>query len=146
MPLDVGWRGLRDTPVVLVEALVSLDDRGKALGELDVIQLCGHRKYTMIQACPHTCTSITSSSTIPRESIPQDGRLRESLVSIDCWDEFFDFPNSRGIFRGSGNWQARWAAVAASIQQGKKVLVLPPTPCLKCLECSQLRGFDVIVG
>jgi hypothetical protein len=146
MPLDIGWRGLRDTPVVLVEALVSLDDRGKALGELDVIQLCGHRKYAVLQGCQHTCTSITPSGSFSTESISHEGWLRKSLVSIDCWDEFFDFPNSRGIFRGSGNWQARWAAVAASIQQGKKVLVLPPTPCLKCLGSYQLIDFDVIVG
>jgi hypothetical protein len=146
MPLDIGWRGLRDTPVFLVEALVSLDDCGKALGELDVIQLCGHKKYAMLQGCPHSCTSTTSSSTISTESIPQEGRLRKSLVSIDCWDEFFDFPSSRGIFRTSGNWQARWAAVAASTQQGKKVLVLPPTPCLKCLGSYNLLGIDVIVG
>jgi hypothetical protein len=146
MPLDIGWRGLRDTPVVLVEALVSLDDRGKALGELDVIQLCGHRKYAVLQGCQHTCTPITPSGSFSTESISHEARLRKSLVSIDCWDEFFDFPNSRGIFRASGNWQARWAAVAASIQQGKKVLVLPPTPCLKCLGSYQLIDFDVIVG
>jgi hypothetical protein len=146
MPLDVCWRGFRDTPVALVEALVYLDDRGKALGELDVIQLCGHRKYAMFQGCQHICTSTTSSSTISTESIPQEGRPRRSLVSIDCWDEFFDFPGSRGMFRSTGNWQARWAAVAASIQQGKKVLVLPPTPCLKCLESYLLLGFDVIGG
>ncbi|TVY86441.1 hypothetical protein LAWI1_G007669, partial [Lachnellula willkommii] len=127
MSLDVGWRGLRDNPVFLVEALVSLDDRGKALGELDVIQLCGHRKYAMLQGCPHNCTSITSTSpsTSSTESIAQEDRLRKSVVSIDCWDEYFDFPNSRGIFTASGNWQAKWAVVAASIQQGKKVLVLP---------------------
>lgn len=146
MSLDVGWRGLRDNPVFLVEALVSLDDRGKALGELDVIQLCGDRKYVILQRCPHNCTSIASPSTSSTESIAQEDRLRKSVVSIDCWDEYFDFPNSRGIFRASGNWQARWAVVAASIQQGKRILVLPPTPCLKCLGSYQLHGFDIIVG
>jgi hypothetical protein len=146
MPIDVGWRGLRDTPVVLVEALVSLDDRGKALGELDIMNLCGNRRYAMLQGCPHNCASAASSSTLSTVSIPQEGWLQNSLVSIDCWDEFLDFPNSRGIFMTTGNWQARLAAVAASIQQGKKVLVLPPAPCLKCLGTYQLGDFNVIIG
>ncbi|KAM3077388.1 hypothetical protein ACMFMG_006735 [Clarireedia jacksonii] len=147
MPIDVGWRGLRDNPAFLVEALISLDDRGKPLGELDVTQLCGQRQrqYTILQDCPHICQSVTSPGRIDTEVI-QEGRLRKSLVSIDCWDEFFDFPDSQGIFRATDNWQARWAAVAASIQQGKTVLVLPPTPCLKCLENYQFCGYDIIVG
>ncbi|KAF2686430.1 hypothetical protein K458DRAFT_299372 [Lentithecium fluviatile CBS 122367] len=123
MPLDVGARGLRDRQVVLLESLVSIDDRGRKVGDLDILSMFDSERLT-IEICPHM-----------NEHEAQEGSPVDGLVSLDCWDEFLDPPRSAGVFRATGNWQARLSAAAAGIQAAwKRVLVLPESPCVRCLQ------------
>jgi hypothetical protein len=81
------------------------------------------------------------------QTIPDLEELASCLSSLDCWEEFFDSPLKTGIFRATGNWQARLAAAAASVQQGKRTFVLPGKPCLVCLGGSDdIKGMDVIIS
>ncbi|KAF5230520.1 hypothetical protein FANTH_13792 [Fusarium anthophilum] len=113
MPIDIGVRGLRDTRVVILESVVSLNDSGKHLGDLNIINCLENSTLGVDCACsPHLPLegAVTGSD-------PTIANRVGHLTSIDCWDEFFDFPLTKAIMRVSGNWQGRLAAVAAGIQK-----------------------------
>jgi hypothetical protein len=144
IPIDVGQRGLRDTQVVLLEALISVIDRGTHIGDLNILvlfdgsgqQVSMTNQLTIRQACG--CSAKSREA----RNIYQD-----NLVSLDCWDEVLEMPRKVGIFRAYGNWQARLAGTAVSIQQGKQTLVLAPDSCLRCLgTLKYLLGFDRIIA
>ena len=120
MSMDVGQRGLRDRQAVLVEAIVSIDDRGEHIGDLDILSIFDGKYFRVVDHCSHSVTA--------------EADLTDDLVSLDCWAEFLDPPKSIGIFRAQGNWEARLAAAAATAQAKRKVLVLPENACLKCLD------------
>ncbi|CRK44058.1 hypothetical protein BN1723_005975 [Verticillium longisporum] len=58
-PLDVGSRGLRDTLAVLVKSLVSVDDGGDHIGDLDVLSMFNRRRLT-IACCEHQALEANS--------------------------------------------------------------------------------------
>lgn len=142
MPVDVGARGLRDTQVILLESLVSVNDRGKRIGDLDILSMFKSKHLTVKRACSHQTGHATAT-----EIEEVKGQYERCLVSLDCWDEFLDLPRSAGIFRANGNWQARLAAAAASIQRGKKTFVLPKNPCLQCVGTrDDIRAVDIMIA
>ena len=118
----MGNRGLRDRQVIMLEALVSIDDRGRSLGDLDILSMFTNPHVRKLYPCSH--------SDMERSTFNQ----QDHLIALDCWEEFLDPPGSTAILRASGNWQARLAAAAAAAQLGKRVVVLSEKPCLQCLE------------
>lgn len=135
MPVDVGVRGLRDRQVVLLESLVSIDDRGRKIGDLDVLSICADSKFSVSHICKHK-TGLTKETY----------RDPAHAVTLDCWDEFLDFPESTAIFRASGNWQARLGAAVAGVQDGKRVHLLPEKACLSCLmDALALYGVNMFI-
>jgi hypothetical protein len=130
----VGSRGLRDRQVILMEALVSIDDRGRSIGDLDILSMFTNSDFYVLEKCAHTSDQDVTSA------------AGWDLTAVDCWEEFLDPPSGTAIFRANGNWEARLAAAAAAIQMGKKVLVLPETACLHCLmDCTQ-KHIDVVIA
>lgn len=132
LPVDVGARGLRDTLVTLIESVVSANDGPKHIGDLDINVPKSDRLLFTAPKCNH------NGATIPG--------IGKELVSIDSWAEFWERPEGTGVFRASGNWQARFAAAAASLQLGKRAAILPPSPCLECLEALDTSRFDLIIA
>ncbi|KAH7083970.1 hypothetical protein FB567DRAFT_447277 [Paraphoma chrysanthemicola] len=133
----LGNRGLRDRQVVFVEALVSIDDRGRNIGDLDIMAMFGKDSLCVQEKCPHS----------PEQRGNYRGQVHEpNLTALDCWEEFLDPPQTTAIFRAAGNWQARLGAAAAATQMGKQVLVLPTDPCLYCLGNLELPEFEVIIA
>ena len=119
----MGIRGLRDTLVNLVEAVISVNDKGVDLGDLDILSIYESGLATEMRACGHLSAG---------EAVQDASHLK--LTSVDSWEEFFDYPLSAGIVRARGNWQARLAIAAASVQRGHQTLILPQKPCLRCLK------------
>jgi hypothetical protein len=130
----VGNRGLRDRQVVLLEALISIDDRGHNIGDLDILSMFINPHLYLNDTCKHA-----SDQDIPSV---EDW----DLTAVDCWEEFLDPPTGTAIFRASGNWQARLGATAAAIQTGKKVVVLPENACLHCLAEASKKRIDMVVA
>ncbi|CAN9228989.1 unnamed protein product [Alternaria alternata] len=131
----VGNRGLRDRQVVLLEALISIDDRGRNIGDLDILSMFVSPRLRVKRTCAH----VTNKDVPPV--------VDWDLIAVDCWEEFLDPPTGTGIFRASGNWQARLGAAAAAIQAGKNVLVLPEKACLLCLWHSVAKDdVDIIIA
>lgn len=150
LAVDVGQRGLRDARVVLVESLISIDHRGKHVGDLDILSMFQSEKLVAIQrSCEHKIVQTTANEgeTSSARLLSIDNWEESGLVSIDNWEEFLDFPDSRGIFRATGNWQARIAGAAASTQSGKRTVILPSKPCLECIGdwCHDHHLFDVLI-
>lgn len=140
LPVDVGSRGLRDTLVILLESVVSANDRGNHIGDLDINAI---QQYMKSSSCylETECNHDTNMS----ESAGDDHHRQ--LTSIDSWPEFFDLPETTGIFRAHGNWQARLAAAAASAQMGYKFALLPQEPpCAECLGKLDISSFDLIIA
>lgn len=144
MSLDVGTRGLRDRQALLLESLVSANDRGEHIGDLDVLKMFATTSLHVAKACTHLTDG--NDKDLDPGNIKQD--FEGKLVSLDCWNEFFDLPKVTGIFRAKGNWQARLTAAAASIQMQRKVCVLPSDTCMECLReiLAGSEHFDVIIA
>lgn len=130
MPINLGTHGLRDNQAVLVEAVITLDDKGKRLGDLNIGPLISNPLFKLYEIMHHCIHGDAE-----RRSIPSGSSLSSlrRLVSIDCWDELFEFPDRNALFRATGSWEARLAGLAASLQMKKEVMVLPESPCLTCL-------------
>jgi hypothetical protein len=141
MPINLGVHGLRDQQAVLVEAVITLDDQGSPRRELDIGPLISPSSYQTLDRCVHTDEE--------RRQLANDDQLSGrlgGLVSIDCWDELLVFLDRRGIFRATGSWEARMAGLLASLQLKNSVVVLPETPCLRCLAHLLKREWDVVIA
>lgn len=157
LSLDVGARGLRDRQAVLLESVITVNDKGMDLGDLDILSALDSDLVVRVGSCVHgsnagkhedrTDYSCVSKKRFVRSS--QDSSATSaSLISLDCWDELLDPPTtSKSVVRATGNWQARLAAMAACKQKGYRVRVLPRKPCILCLEPEDGRaGFDILIA
>lgn len=89
MPLDVGVRGLRDKQAIMMETLVSANERGQHVGDLDILAMVNSsaNRVTYLRTCRHSRTSDNSE---PNSAMPESKTGDLDLVSLDCWDECFD--------------------------------------------------------
>lgn len=118
----------------MIESLVSINDKGKRLGDPDMTTMMHHSNLiNVVSDCPHGQGEANCGN-------PTDGMGLSDLISVDSWDEFFDLPSETVVVWACGNWQARLAMTAASVQRSKPTLVLPNRPCLDCLQTYQGVG------
>jgi hypothetical protein len=108
MFLDMGLGGLRDRQVVMLESVISLHDRGKHLGDLDILRSFGHPNLAIGCNCEHHREFDEHGSSPSDDDSSKVSPELHDLVAIDCWDEFFDFPSNTAIIRVCGNWEAQW--------------------------------------
>ncbi|KAH8777182.1 hypothetical protein BGZ57DRAFT_890833 [Hyaloscypha finlandica] len=133
MPLDViGSQGLRDTEVCLLESVISVHDRGQWIGDLNVLSLLPE-EYVDGRILFHVHSQCSHS---PQEKAFQQYVDKPLIISLDSWYEFLELPTGKEptIFRGQGNWVARLAAAAFSVQMGLPIFILPDDVCWKCCE------------
>ncbi|KAJ4394876.1 hypothetical protein N0V93_004096 [Gnomoniopsis smithogilvyi] len=103
MPVFSEYYGEIDQQVFLLEAVISVQDRGRWVADLDV--LCLERDGVEILEFICDCKS--------EESPPE-----KDIASLDSWDELLDAPPSVGVVRASGNWVARLSIASALVQKG----------------------------
>lgn len=155
--LDVGARGFRDRHAVLLESVITVNDKGVDLGDLDILSAFDSNLITRAGPCKHFSkagqhedaaeSSCASNSGIAQPPQDLSGSFA-NLISLDCWDELLDPPiTSKSIFRATGNWQARLAAMATCEQKCQRVRILPKNPCLRCIESGdEFDDFDVLIA
>lgn len=122
-PLEAGGHRTIDQGVIVVEAVISVLDRGKWVADLDMLCIDFEALYRIINECDKHQRG--------------DHDLEYDYTSIDNWDELLDSPEGVGIFRAHGNWAARLAAVSILSQkgQGQSIgLFGAGNICFKCLE------------
>ncbi|KAI4157315.1 MAG: hypothetical protein LQ342_008385 [Letrouitia transgressa] len=131
-PLDLGDYGRRDRDGNVLEAVISVYERGDWIADLDVIKAHGswHRESP---SCSHA------------EDIRMDISDFPSLTCVDSWIELLDRPSEECIVRAKGNSLARLAAATIAAQKGYKFCVVPSECCWKC-EFAQDRQDEEIMS
>jgi hypothetical protein len=136
-PLSSGEYGLIDDDVFILEAVISVHDRGAWIADIDILAAsCGVwilRPRENSAKCD--CKDTTRS--------PGSGQL----TSIDNWDELLDPPENQGILRTYGNWAARRAAICKLHQKYPEMPVAllgqSDQLCRRCLEPCPDVGFYI---
>lgn len=121
--LDWDNTGEIDQQVFLVESVISVQDKGKWVADIDVLEW--EKSETQIVEFQCHCQ---------RDEPPPS---EEDILSLETWDEILDPPASVGVIRANGNWAARLAAVTILAQKGQShaAAVLGNDPiCWRCLE------------
>ncbi|KAF2029210.1 hypothetical protein EK21DRAFT_68043 [Setomelanomma holmii] len=123
-PLAAEGSRMIDHDAQIVEAVISVRDRGQWVADIDILEV---DFQDMVRFDP-----LTSCNGIHDEDYDFD------YTSIDSWEELLDEPPGVGIFRAHGNWAARLAAVSVLSRSGSgghNFGLFGPEPfCLKCLE------------
>lgn len=121
MPLEWDSTGDIDQQVFLLESVISVQDKGRWIADLDVLAL--EKDGCDILHFPCDCD---------RSKPPTD----KDIASLDSWEELLDAPPSVGVIRASDNWVARLCAAAILIRkgQGHCVVVTADEPiCWACM-------------
>ena len=124
LPIDTGLRGFRDAEIYFLETVISAHDKGRWMGDLDILPVFQDPLLRIITNEKCTCTH-TQQTNVPSA---------EELISIDSWYEFFDRPEGPIVFRAHGNWMARLAAVSMSVAKKHLTLVFGEDLCWRCGE------------
>ncbi|KAK0609430.1 hypothetical protein B0T14DRAFT_465885 [Immersiella caudata] len=111
VPLECGTTGEIDQEIFLLEAVVSVQDKGRWVADINVLGV--EREPPIIVSC--SCSTKEDLAGKP----PTDMQLGiENAVSIGSWDELLDPPPCIGILKTNSNWVARLAAVCLITQEG----------------------------
>lgn len=119
---DSGSKGARDPDARIIEATISLHDRGKWIADLDILNADKEWKKTVQhRGCIHTSEEKLDTSHLP------------PLVSVENWYEFLDKPPSSCIVHTHKNSMARLATMSLAFQMSQRFFVVPPDTCWKCV-------------
>ncbi|KAH0565865.1 hypothetical protein GP486_000743 [Trichoglossum hirsutum] len=118
IPVGVAPQGFQDREIMAIETLISVHDRGKWVGDLDVLSIFTSDYFHRMHL--HDCAHMQATE------------LQLNPVSIDCWEELIDKPDKPGIFRAHENWLARLAGATMSIQLQHHTIILPRSVCWFC--------------
>lgn len=125
---DFSSRGNQDVQLAVMESVISIRERGRWIGDVDVIVALRSPtiyKLPVQEACNHS------------KSEPPGVHM----ASIECWDELREFPAGNVVVRANGNWLARLATTAFLAQCAekrlcdiKRITLCPPSVCWMCLK------------
>ncbi|KAK3333049.1 hypothetical protein B0T19DRAFT_115445 [Cercophora scortea] len=125
MPLEWENTGEIDQETFLRESVVSVQDNGKWVADIDVLGI------------EKSCPDVISFQDCDCKSDPNGQALTQNVVSIESWEEFLDKPPCVGVLQTNDNWVARLAAVSILIQQGNghtAIILDKGEICWNCLE------------
>lgn len=121
--VGIGSHGAQDVEAYFLEVLVSVEDRGKWVADLDILSALKDTKLHKIVARKGYCRCGNH---------PPFHKAPYLVTAIDSWDELLDRPENAGIVRAHENWLARLALTSVSIQCQYKTVLLTDSPCWKC--------------
>ena len=124
MPLDWHNTGEIDQEFFLLESVVSVQDNGRWVADLDVVEL------------ETSCPDIVEEFCCTEDCRLAPGAAGKEVVSVDSWAELLDPPPCTGVFRAKRNWVARLAVSSILAQQGKgnsAVILGDERICWHCL-------------
>lgn len=149
LALETGIVGSRDVAAYFLESVVSLHDRGVWVADLDILKTLAvesrtdteentggaidaqvvHRNLHKIRCICNAVGNTASQNTAAKDAV-----LAAGLTSIDTWEELLDPPESVGLVRAVGNWQARLAATALGVALGHDTVIVGSELCWTCIE------------
>jgi hypothetical protein len=123
-----GDQGNQDSQFRKMESLISIRERGKWVGDVDLILALRSPKIYWLppqSACNHAPESAPSMP----------------MLSIESWDELCDIPAGLVVVRAHGNWLARLAAAGFLAQQAEaefssvsRITICPLDVCWQCVQ------------
>ncbi len=124
-PLDVGVHGGRHREAFFLETLISVHDRGEWVADFDALAAVASPRLLnasdLLPTCPHAESD--------RYAVPEG-----PLVTIDRWEELLEMPKDAAVVRAHGNWLARLAIAAVSLEIGNNTILWPDHGCWACDE------------
>lgn len=121
IPINIGPRGSREAEVTLTEIAISVFDRGRWIGDLDISR--AEKQWIKDVSCNHSPEERNNRSHLP-----------DNMRSIDSWDAFLDAPAGIGVLRAHGNPIARLAAATLAAQKSYAYHVLLSNGCWACVD------------
>ncbi|RSL70908.1 hypothetical protein CEP53_001767 [Fusarium sp. AF-6] len=121
--LDWNNTGEVDREVFLMESVISVQDKGQWVADIDVLEL----EKSEVKVIQFQCDC-------DRDTPPPTS---EDILSLESWEEILDPPPSVGVIRSNRNWVARLAAITILAQQSHEnaaVLLGNEPICWRCLE------------
>jgi len=134
MAINTGDHGSQDKEAFFVETVVSVYDQNKWIGDLNVLKTVSDPFFSRHKSSPG-CTHI----------IDEDTYEYEQLVCFDTWEEILDREDMSGVVRAHGNWLARLATAAVSVQKGYPTVILPSSVCWECVGIDGVKGEIVYI-
>jgi hypothetical protein len=116
-------RHIIDSPITLVETILSVHDSGKWVADLDVLKVLDTERPN---------SNVVRVNCANNEACQKEINSPGELISIDCWDELLDYPSCDIVIRASGNSLARLVLTAICVKLGFQTLVLPDEYCWAC--------------
>ena len=122
MSVDVGkaGHGRRIAEASIVEALVSVHDRGKWIADLDILQAlskgCGQPDHKYYYNCNCRHRPEEESTLLCDWEAP-------AMVTLKNWNEFLEHPGRAAVAMAHGNWEARLALTVLGVHRKDRVIV-----------------------
>lgn len=120
MPLDWNNTGTIDHEIFLFESVVSVQQDGKWIADIDVLR--------RERNCP-------DSLSFPCQCELNADQAGLNIVALDTWDELLDAPPCTGVLRAHKNWVARLAAVSILARRGRSSSVAIINGSQICWRC-----------
>ncbi|KAF2662593.1 hypothetical protein K491DRAFT_584819 [Lophiostoma macrostomum CBS 122681] len=147
--------GEKDTELYLLESVVSVHGRGlegpsEWIADLDILKALrdSSLNFDNYSRDPSSMTENSNHETIcARHTNTTYNADVLKLIAIENWIELLETRAENNIFLAKGNWQARQAATAISIAQGRKTCVLQGITCWACVaeQYEQVRQSGQII-
>lgn len=121
MPFEWYSTGDVDQQLFLLESVISVQDSGRWIADLDVLAL----ERDGVDILQFVCDCDRSKP-----------HTNKDIASLDSWEELLDSPPSVGVIRASNNWVARLcaAAILARMGQAHCVVIMADEPiCWACM-------------
>ena len=104
MPLEWYSTGDVDQQLFLLESVISVQDNGQWIADLDVLGLERDGVEILQLVCDCDRTKPPTA---------------KDIVSLDSWEELLDSPPSVRVIRASNNWVARLCAAVILVRKGQ---------------------------
>ena len=144
VPIVDGMRGSFDNQVFFIESVISVQDKGEWIADVDPLPLILDEEFingnaifnlnTHFPACQHKMNTYSG----------------QDVTAVDSWNELLDAPAGLFVVRTGDNWVSRLAATLVAYQRMESrsptkfvICVCPHEVCWTCAkkEESQINAF-----
>lgn len=150
VPIVDGERGSYDNQVFFLESIISVQDRGEWVADVDPLPLMRydeHRGSSFKKlGMPITNTAWPKGQASCQHKI--NSYSDQDITAVDTWNELLDAPEGMFVVRAGDNWVSRLAATLIAHQRmtqdlpKSKITVCPPQVCWTCVKAkAKTRAF-----
>jgi hypothetical protein len=108
VPVHLTGQQTQDNQLFYLESYVSIHDRGKWIGDIDILQALANPRLTRGRVeCRHSREGVHASDQSENSA---------TLLSAESWHDILDPPEEAFVVRAHGSWIARLAASSMMMQ------------------------------